>query len=141
MAEFGNVSTISLEQFYNAMELKVVAQLKFAQALLPLLKDTSASSYTIVTGLLGEICFAPHFALTTIANGATYALILAIQAEAKSNDYRVNEYRIGAQVLPETNPGHGSESNSYNFAQYYDTKIVRDHSVKGKVVRVSASDL
>ena len=75
------------------MHEKLSGHICLAKALVPLLKEDSAVSYTVVTGMLGEVCPWPEAALTTIGNAATYGLVAALQAELRDQPQRVNEVR------------------------------------------------
>ena len=67
---------------------------------MPHLLDRPASSYSIVTGRIGEQCLKVDEALLCIANAATYGVAAALKAEAAHARVaaRVNELRIGAII-------------------------------------------
>lgn len=140
------ISRVTDEQWRDTNENKILPHLFAAQALLPLLKDEESSSFTFVTGLLGEACFAPQYALTTIANSAIYGLVLAVQAEHKHNYYRINEMRISAIITLDdleenpTFPGMPAAKTS-RLAQFYHENIVQRHHVRDTIVRVNGSDV
>ncbi|KAL4447498.1 hypothetical protein ABPG75_004717 [Micractinium tetrahymenae] len=98
MVPMGLLSTVTREAFNTAAHDRVLGQLYLAQALAPLLKEEAGSSYTVITGRLGEHCNMPDGALFCIANAAVYGLVQALQAELRSKPQRVNELRIGAIV-------------------------------------------
>lgn len=95
--KMGPVSSLSSADLHDAID-RAVPHLVLAQALLPLMKQESASSYTIVTGLLGENCFMPQFAGITVSNAAIFGLFLAVESENSGKPVRLYEMRIGAMI-------------------------------------------
>ena len=63
MVAMGHLSEVQREGFEAAMRDRVYAQIVLAQALAPLLRASPTSSYTIITGRLGEECTMPSGAL------------------------------------------------------------------------------
>lgn len=146
MAPFTHASQITEDALNSTVQTKIVSVLSVAQALVPLLKDEETSSFTVVTGALGEFCFAAHFSLTTIANAAVFGLTLALQAEAreKGKKYRINEFRIAAIILPDGVKEHprmktpGGQTSV--LAEVYANRIVST-TVRNQVVRVNNADV
>jgi len=143
VAPFGNISQITPEQLDEMVRVKIANCLYAAQALIPLLKDEATSTYTVVTGLLGEVCFAPNLALTTVGNAAEFGLTLAIQAEAREKKYRVNEFRIGAKIVPDgvkEHPFGGTGAPHSVLSQLYYERIIVSNT-RDAVVRVTDNDV
>lgn len=146
MAPFAAVSQISAESLIETIQVKLISILFAAQALVPLLKDTETSTFTIVTGSLGEYCFAPQFALTSIATAGVYGLATSLQAEAKASGkkYRINEFRIGTIILPDGEPAHrqlnipGAQTSI--LAKYFNEHVA-ESDVRDSIIRVSGPDL
>ena len=63
MVAMGRLSEVQREGFEAAMKDRVYTQIVLAQALAPLLRDAATSSYTVITGRLGEECTMPNGAL------------------------------------------------------------------------------
>ncbi|KAL4434627.1 hypothetical protein ABPG77_002750 [Micractinium sp. CCAP 211/92] len=106
MVPMGALSTITREGFETATHDRVLGQLYLAQALTPLLREDAASSYTVITGRLGEHCNMPDGALFCIVNAAVFGMVQALQAELRSKPQRVNELRIGAIVRRDSEAEH-----------------------------------
>jgi NAD(P)-dependent dehydrogenase (short-subunit alcohol dehydrogenase family) len=146
MAPFANVSQITSDSLNDTVQTKIVSILSGAQALVPLLKDEETSTFTVVTGALGEYCFAARFSLTTIANAAVFGLTLALQAEAREQGkkYRINEFRIAAIILPDGVTEHphmkipGGQTSV--LAELYDNRIVSS-TARDQVIRVNNADV
>lgn len=98
MVPMGALTTVTAAGFSQAMHDRVLGQILLAQALVPLLRDEAGSSYTVITGRLGEMCSMPEGALFAVSNAAVYGAVLALQAELRSRPQRINELRIGAVV-------------------------------------------
>lgn len=54
MAPPGNVADITPALVQEAVTTKVVGHVLLAQALLPLMRQQATSSWTVITGMLGE---------------------------------------------------------------------------------------
>lgn len=106
MVQLGLLSTVTREAFDAATHDRVLGQLNLAQALAPLLREDAGSSYTVVTGRLGEQCNMPDGALFCIVNAAVFGMVQALQAELRSKPQRVNELRIGAIVRRDSEAEH-----------------------------------
>ena len=146
MAPYTPVSGITDESWKSINDNKILPMVYAAQTLIPLLRDEESSSFTFVTGLLGEVCYAPPLALTTIANAAVYGLVLATQSEQKGRRYRINELRIAALITYDhltENPGFpGSPATKTSvLAKFYNDNVAANHSVRDTVVRVNGSDV
>lgn len=90
----GTLTEAMPEGLAAAVDSRVAPHLWLARALVPLLTDRPSSSYTIVTGALGEVCPWKEAALTAVTNGALYAAAVALQAELRGRPPRCNELRI-----------------------------------------------
>jgi len=137
------LSALSHESFSQALDMKLWNQIKFAQVLIPLLHEDPTSSYTIVTGGLGEFCYHSSVSLTTLANAAIYGMVLGLQAEFQKT--RILEYRIATIIRADNtdfnlnNPSLPSVPGS-KLADHYHKYIVEGTKDTG-VVRVVATDL
>lgn len=141
MAPYSPISGITEAQYQEMTTTKIFPQLFAAQALIPLLRNEETSSYTVVAGALGEVCFSPPLALTTLANAAVFGLVLGIQAEEKGKKYRVNELRISALITYDGQSGHAYFPGSpaaptSRLAQFYYDNVANALSVRDTVVRV-----
>lgn len=87
-----------------------------ANGLVPLMKQSTASSYTIITGSLGENCFEPRFAAFTIANAAIYGIFQALISEQSASPVRFNELRIRAMLRKHSKEGHPFVSGGRAFS-------------------------
>jgi hypothetical protein len=74
---------------------------RLLKAVAPLVRNDPRSSYTFITGMLGERCFMPE-KLTgmTLSNGLLYSMIVAFRSEQKAagNSFRIGELRIGSML-------------------------------------------
>jgi NAD(P)-dependent dehydrogenase (short-subunit alcohol dehydrogenase family) len=147
MAPNAAVSQITPELFHAMALVKVFPVLYAAQFLIPLLKNDPSCSFTVVTGGLAQVCFAPPLALTTLANTNEVGIVLGIQSEQKLKKFRVNELRICALVNKdgETSnhhiPGMTGGAATSVLAKVFHDKVVANHSVRDSVVVVSEADL
>lgn len=108
MVQMGLISQVTTEGFNQAMHDRVLGQICLAQALAPLLKPEPSSSYTVITGRLGETCTMPDGALFSVCNAAVYGIVQALQGEYRGKPQRVNELRIGAIVRRDSEKEHPS---------------------------------
>jgi len=79
-APSGTVSQITDSNFKEAIDVKALGVINAIQALIPLLKDVPTSTFTVITGLIGEFppaAVRPDLALTVIGTCAQYGLTLA----------------------------------------------------------------
>jgi hypothetical protein len=79
---------------------KVLPHIVLAQACIPHLIDKQESSYTVVTGRMGEECMKTDEALLCIANAASFGVAAALRAQMVDAEVaaRINEVRIGAVI-------------------------------------------
>ena len=99
----GPLSELSVDNFKSALDRCVPHVLLF-QTVLPVLRLSSEkSSYTIVTGRMGQ-SGSKTFAGLAIANSALYGIVKCIQKECEEHPLRVNEFRIAALVSRESDP-------------------------------------
>lgn len=101
----GPASVLTPADLHKALD-RATPHLMLAQALLPVMKQAPSSSYTIITGMLGERCFNKDFAALTIANSAIYGIVQAIKAEIEQRPVRLYEMRIGALLRKDSTLGH-----------------------------------
>lgn len=108
MVPMGCLTAITPQAFSQAMHDRVLGQITLAQALAPLLREAPGSSYSVITGRLGEHCNMPDGALFSVANAAVYGMVQALQAEFPDRPQRINELRIGAIVRRDSEKEHPS---------------------------------
>lgn len=101
----GPLSSLSPEDLHQALD-RALPHLLLAQAFFPLLKQDNSSSFTFITGMLGERCSMPGVAALSIANAAIYGIIRSFEAEHAEKPQRVNELRIAALIRRDNQPGH-----------------------------------
>ena len=101
----GTMSTLSPEDLHQALD-RALPHLLLAQAFFPLLKVDASSSFTFITGMLGERCSMPGVAALSIANAAIYGIIRSFEAEHAEEPQRVNELRIAALIRRDNQAGH-----------------------------------
>jgi NAD(P)-dependent dehydrogenase (short-subunit alcohol dehydrogenase family) len=146
MAPYGPVSLITPETLEETIQLKLYTILNPAQALIPLLKDETTSTFTVITGMLGEYCPAPNLALTAIGNASVFGLVAALQSEARGGgkNYRINDFRIAALICPDgqsTNPSwRGNGAPTSTLAKFYFEKII-ETDIRDSIVRVNPADV
>eukprot|EP01031_Cornospumella_fuschlensis_P033979 gene33979-41121_t len=137
-------SEISANDWQETSQLKIVPQLLAAQHLIPLLKDSDKSSYTVVTGASGELCYFASFGLRCMANAALYGFVLALQAEHKERRFRINELRIAALICHDDEEQHPvfrmAAVQTSKLAALYFSKVVRS-DLRDSVVRATSEDL
>jgi len=129
------VLTMPVKEVDDALKGSLIPHFVLAKALIPLIKNTPHSSYTIVTGGAGEKCFVPKMAPTTIKNAALFGLIQSIFAETEKDVIRVNELRIAMQ-LAKTD---GNGKTAVHRVSPIFLALARG-SQKGKVVKFSSVD-
>jgi NAD(P)-dependent dehydrogenase (short-subunit alcohol dehydrogenase family) len=103
--EKGPASELEPDDVFDAVE-RAVPHLLLAQAFFPLLKEHASSSFTFITGMLGERCSMPNMAALTIANATAYGIIRAVEAEHADEPQRINELRIAALIRRDNQAGH-----------------------------------
>lgn len=107
MAPRCTVTEATPEMLMDAVTARVGPHL-WTTRLAPLLRPSETSSYTVVTGMLGEVCPWADASLTAVTNAAVFGAVVALQSELLGKPPRVNELRITALIrrdsLPE-NPG------------------------------------
>ncbi|RYG63445.1 SDR family NAD(P)-dependent oxidoreductase, partial [archaeon] len=137
-------SEISARDWQETSQHKVIPQLLTAQHLIPLLRDEETSSYTVVTGASGELCYLASFALRCMANAAVYGLVLALQAEHRQKRFRINELRIAALICHDDEEQHPvfkmAAAPSSRLAVVYIDRVVRT-GLRDSVVRITPEDL
>eukprot|EP00887_Chlorella_sp_A99_P002874 scaffold6.g2874.t1 len=97
----GALTDATPEGLQQVLDVKIAPHIYLAKALVPLLRDAPTTSYTVITGMLGEVVPWPSVALTAVANAAVYGAVLALQAELRGKPPRVNELRIAAVIRPD----------------------------------------
>lgn len=104
----GHLSVLSPENIHSALD-RAIPHMILTQNMMDLVAaDSSKSSFTFISGLLGEKCHMPHCAALSVANGALYSIIRAFEAECseKNKDLRINEIRIGALMKKDGKSDH-----------------------------------
>eukprot|EP00884_Botryococcus_braunii_P017489 jgi/Botrbrau1/4423/Bobra.0348s0013.1 len=94
----GVLTDVSLEEYNKQLHNFSTSHFIFAKAMLPLLKKSAASSYTIVTGGAGERCFLPQASLVTVGAATLFGISLALRAEYQNRPERINELRIYSRI-------------------------------------------
>jgi hypothetical protein len=99
---------------------RCLPHLRLLKILAPLLRDDPSSSYTFITGMLGERCFMPD-KLTSmcLSNGLLYSLIVAFRSscQAEGKSYRIIELRIGSMLHHSATQGDGTAGHPVIPAQ------------------------
>ena len=93
MAPPGVLTDATEETLATTFTDKVTGHVWLAKALVPLLKPEASSSFSFITGMIGEVCPWPNVALTAIGNSAVFGAVVALQAELQGQPPRVNEVR------------------------------------------------
>ena len=88
------------QEFMDTMSSKVLPHIVVAQAAVAHVIDRKESSYTIVTGRMGQRCEKADEALLCIANAASYGVASALRAMCRERGVkaRMPELRIGCVV-------------------------------------------
>ncbi|KAK9820499.1 hypothetical protein WJX72_010968 [[Myrmecia] bisecta] len=145
----GGLLDISQADFLEELNARAGAHFNIAHAFIPLLKPSSQSSYTMVTGMAGERVIMKGASMITVCNAAQYGMALHYFAETADSPVRVNEIRIGALIkkhaalaVGHAVEGHlsGWKSNSNRVM----AKVLADiilSGKKGEVVRVTQETL
>ena len=98
----GFASDITSASLLEAVKNKLEPLVFLNKELLPLVSKSPASSYSVVTGLLGEAPWMPNQALTSILNSSIYSFVQCVVAEQKAKGAgagpRINELRLGAAI-------------------------------------------
>ena len=96
----GKLTEVKGGDFAETMHAHVLPHIVLAQACIPHLLDKQDSSYSVVTGGMGEECLKTDQALLTVANAASYGVAEALRAQLNEAGVtaRVNEMRICAVV-------------------------------------------
>ncbi len=84
-----------------------------SQACMPHLLDRPQSSYTIITGRMGEECMKTDEAVLTIANAATGATVRGAELRDAGVLARANELRIGAVIRRDREVAGGGASAAW----------------------------
>jgi NAD(P)-dependent dehydrogenase (short-subunit alcohol dehydrogenase family) len=94
------VGDITGRDFLDTMSTKVLPHIVVAQAAVEHVVDRKESSYTIVTGRMGQRCEKSDEALLCIANAASYGVASALRAQCRDHGAkaRIPELRIGCVV-------------------------------------------
>ncbi|KAL4423218.1 hypothetical protein ABPG77_000010 [Micractinium sp. CCAP 211/92] len=97
MAPRCTISESTPEMLMDAVTARVGPHL-WATRLATQLRPQECSSFTFITGMLGEVCPWPDAALTAVTNAAVYGAAVALQAELAGAPPRVNELRVAALI-------------------------------------------
>ena len=94
------LADITGHDFLDTMSTKVLPHIVVAQAAVAHVVDRKESSYTIVTGRMGQRCEKADEALLCIANAASYGVASALRAQCREHGVkaRIPELRIGCVV-------------------------------------------
>jgi NAD(P)-dependent dehydrogenase (short-subunit alcohol dehydrogenase family) len=103
--EQGPASELTPDDVHEALD-RALPHLLLAQAFFPLLKEDKKSSFTFITGMLGERCSMPNMAALSISNAAAYGIIRSVEAEHADEPQRINEIRIAALIRRDNAAGH-----------------------------------
>jgi len=125
----------------NELMADFTAHFLCAKAFLPIL-GKRAGSYIATTGMLGEVCPAPHLASTTIKAAAQLGLCQAFLSEYRQGPARFYELRIGILFMEESKenlspsaspmgPVHGAHRLGRLYASLLDSGL------PSQVVRVA----
>ena len=145
----GPASSLTPESVHQALN-RALPHLLLSQSFFPLLKKGASSSFTFITGALGERCSMPGVAALTIANAAIYGMIRAIEAEQREQQQRqpqkINEIRIGALIRRDSQPGHPfiKEGRAYPASLIGDVAVrlaMTDQRGDDGIFRIFAADL
>lgn len=138
VAKMMTLTEVATEQeaFLSVMESRVLSQIILADALFPLLKECTSSSFTIVTGRLGEVCTNAKAALYTIASSCVYGIVQALRKEFEYKPQRINELRIGALIRGLNEQEHPDFPGIPSFS----AKVIGEQAVKLLSGEVSAAD-
>ena len=94
----GPCSSLAPEDVLQVVGDRATPHLLLAQALFPLLSNSPRSSFTFITGMLGERCSMPDASALTISNAALYGIIPALEAEHEDTLHRINEVSLSTCI-------------------------------------------
>ncbi|GAQ81336.1 hypothetical protein KFL_000770290 [Klebsormidium nitens] len=138
--QFANLET-SYDEMLTEYKARVLSHYMLAKVFVPFLKVDAASSFTFITGSLGEAPVFPDASMITAQVGALMILIRTIQAELAEQPYRVNEFCIGTLVKRHgeaDNNQSGSATNRQIGLKVLET--IESTGESGKI-KVGADDL
>lgn len=141
--KMGTASTLSPEDLHEALN-RAIPHLLLGKALFPLLKADPSSSFTFITGFLGEKCVMPGVAALSIANAAIYGIIRSLEGEYAAAPQRINELRIAALIRRDSQPGHPfvKEGTAYPASLIGDVAVqVAEGQQKAEIIRIFPNDL
>lgn len=123
-------SGIETHDFNTAMLSNVLPHIYLVQNLIPLLRDSEESSYSLVTGFLGENCCVTEWGLTSICDSACFGFSRAMDAEFKNKTLRFNEFRIRCGIHkfndePRAEDDGTFSQNTRDLAKYYYKEIIQ----------------
>ncbi|KAK9820592.1 hypothetical protein WJX72_012039 [[Myrmecia] bisecta] len=144
----GGLLDISQADFLEELTAKLGAHFNVAHAFIPLLKPSSQSTYSMITGLAGERVIMKDASLITVSNAAQFGMALQYFAETADSPVRVNEIRIAVLVKKHAElVGQAAESELSGWKTNSNrvmAKVLADSILsgkKGEVVRVTQDTL
>jgi len=103
--EKGTASELHPDDLHDALD-RATPHFLLAQAFFPLLKEDKSSSFTFITGMMGERCSMPGMAALSISNAALFGIIRSVEAEYADEPQRIVELRIAALLRRDNQAGH-----------------------------------
>lgn len=104
--KMGTLTSLSAQDLHQALD-RAIPHLFVAKHLAPLLKPSPDSSFTVITGYLGEVCRMPGMGALTVANATVFGLLRALEGEYRgSSPVHVVEMRVAAMIRKDKVEGH-----------------------------------
>lgn len=143
--EGGPLLAQTLREVEKQVHNLALSHFLFAKAVVPLIRYSSESSYAIITGGAGGHVMSVDSSLVTVGAACLFGISLALRAELKDHNYRVNEVRLMSRVARHVDTDRAAQTFGEAFShRVFGSKVVSvlmDTSVKGRVVVVGSAEL
>jgi len=134
----GPITQVPLAKLREVMNDWMESHLIVARTFLPIIADKEGSSYTIMTGPLGEWLINVEGSCLSVGACALYGLSMAIRAEYANRAVRVNEYRLCLIVRRDEELEHSNEHSHVLLGDHFVGVVASN--VRDKVIRVDKSE-
>jgi len=134
-----SLTNSSLKDFNEAIHDKATVHFLAAKAFLPMIANIPSSSYTIISGGVGEFVVSQSSVLVTVGTAALYGVSLGLRTEFENAQVRVNEFRISFSIARDEDL---HQLKDFKPASKVGEAVARlvEGSVRGKVLSLKKAE-